>query len=41
MRRTFNLGIGLIVIVAPSDVDEVMQIGSKHGETPIKLGSVC
>ena len=40
MRRTFNLGIGLVVIVAPSDVEEVETILSEHGENPIRIGIV-
>ncbi|MDE2732061.1 MAG: phosphoribosylformylglycinamidine cyclo-ligase [Bacteroidota bacterium] len=40
MRRTFNLGIGLVVAVAPSDVDAVMDLAARHNETPIRIGSV-
>lgn len=40
MRRTFNLGIGLIVIVPPSELNTLMEIAAKHGESPIKIGTV-
>ncbi len=40
MRRTFNLGIGLVIIVAPSDMDEVIRIATMHNEVPIKIGVV-
>ena len=41
MRRTFNLGIGLVVVVAPSDVDQVMRVAALHEERPIKIGVVA
>ena len=40
MRRTFNLGIGLVVAVAPSDVDAVTALAARHNETPVRIGSV-
>jgi phosphoribosylformylglycinamidine cyclo-ligase len=40
MRRTFNLGIGLIVIVAPKDGERVQKILKKLGEKSVLIGSV-
>ena len=40
MLRTFNCGIGMIVIVAPKDADAVMQAFTKAGETAQVIGSV-
>ncbi|RPI00756.1 MAG: phosphoribosylformylglycinamidine cyclo-ligase [Calditrichaeota bacterium] len=40
MRRAFNLGIGLIFVVAPTSVDVVVSALQKCGEMPILLGTV-
>jgi phosphoribosylformylglycinamidine cyclo-ligase len=40
MLRTFNCGIGMIVIVPPADVDAVTKIFTRMGETAVTLGSV-
>ncbi len=40
MRATFNLGIGLIAVVAENKVKEVQKIASKIGEEAIIIGSV-
>lgn len=40
MRRTFNLGIGLVAIVSPDVVDEVKEKASDLNEEPIQIGSV-
>ena len=40
MLRTFNCGIGMIAIVEPDNVDQVMQVFSDAGETVAQLGTV-
>ena len=40
MRRTFNLGIGYVLIVAPSEADAVAQTLSAAGETVTVIGSI-
>lgn len=40
MRRTFNLGIGFILIVAPSKADAVKEALKENGENPIVMGVV-
>jgi phosphoribosylformylglycinamidine cyclo-ligase len=40
MLRTFNCGIGMIVIVPPGDVDTVARVFARMGETTVKLGRV-
>lgn len=40
MRRTFNLGIGLVVAVAPSEVDAARTRLSALNEAPMEIGSV-
>lgn len=40
MRRTFNLGIGLIMVVAPDAADAVMNRLREQGEQPIVIGNV-
>jgi phosphoribosylformylglycinamidine cyclo-ligase len=40
MLRTFNCGIGMIAIVAPSDVKAVMATLTEHGESVVQLGEV-
>lgn len=40
MQKAFNLGIGLIAIVQPSDVDNVLNISSSIGEEGIIVGKV-
>lgn len=41
MRRTFNLGIGLIAVVAPKDVDRAMSVMIGHGERAFVIGEVA
>lgn len=38
MLRTFNCGIGMVVIVAPDQQQEALQLLKEHGETPIVIG---
>jgi phosphoribosylformylglycinamidine cyclo-ligase len=40
MLRTFNCGIGMIVIAAPKDADKVAQAFSKSGERVVTIGGV-
>jgi phosphoribosylformylglycinamidine cyclo-ligase len=40
MRRTFNLGIGLLIISAPGDVGRCMDVLATLGEKPQPIGSV-
>ncbi|MEZ4700290.1 MAG: phosphoribosylformylglycinamidine cyclo-ligase [Rhodothermales bacterium] len=40
MRRTFNLGIGLIAVVAPSDERAVVETLRALGESPVVIGGV-
>jgi phosphoribosylformylglycinamidine cyclo-ligase len=41
MLRTFNCGIGMIVVAARAGVDDVAAALSRVGETPIRIGEVC
>jgi phosphoribosylformylglycinamidine cyclo-ligase len=40
MRRTFNLGVGLILACAPSDVDRALALLTQEGERAWTLGRV-
>ncbi len=40
MRRTFNLGIGLILIVAARDADKVISSLRKSKESPVVMGEI-
>jgi len=40
MRRTFNCGVGMVVVVAERDVRETIRILGEHGETAWRLGRV-
>lgn len=40
MYNTYNMGIGMIVAVAPEDVDTAMKAMKAAGETPYVVGSV-
>ncbi len=40
MRKTFNLGIGLIFIVSPEDVEAAGRLLRLHGESPLVIGEV-
>ncbi len=40
MRRTFNLGIGLVVVVREADVDEARSVLDEAGEAPTVIGEV-
>ena len=40
MRRTFNCGIGFVVVVAAGDAEHAMQLFVDAGETPYRIGVV-
>ncbi len=40
MRRTFNLGIGLIAVVSSADLDTVLETWLAMGEQPVVIGRV-
>jgi phosphoribosylformylglycinamidine cyclo-ligase len=40
MLRTFNCGIGMIVVVAPNDADAVSAVFRREGERVVKLGEL-
>ncbi|WP_075217437.1 phosphoribosylformylglycinamidine cyclo-ligase [Mongoliimonas terrestris] len=40
MVRTFNCGIGMIVVTAAADADRVAAVLSREGETVVRLGSL-
>jgi phosphoribosylformylglycinamidine cyclo-ligase len=40
MYRTFNMGIGMVVVVAPQDHHDVEHSLERRGETSFVLGSV-
>jgi len=40
MERTFNLGIGMVVVVSPGDLHEVEHSLERRGETSFVIGSV-
>lgn len=40
MYAIFNMGIGMILVVNPQDVDKTLDILCLHGESPVVLGEV-
>jgi len=40
MRRTFNLGIGYVLVVRPSVVDQVMEVLQALGEKAVPVGEI-
>lgn len=41
MRRTFNLGIGLVAIVGEADADRALERLGEKGESPLRIGHVA
>jgi phosphoribosylformylglycinamidine cyclo-ligase len=40
MFRAFNMGIGLIAVVAPEDADRTIEMLDRSGNAPHRLGTV-
>jgi phosphoribosylformylglycinamidine cyclo-ligase len=40
MYNTYNMGIGMMLVVDPADADEAMKAIEKAGETPYKVGYI-
>ncbi|MBO7392802.1 MAG: phosphoribosylformylglycinamidine cyclo-ligase [Abditibacteriota bacterium] len=40
MHRTFNMGIGMVVVVSPEDADKAAEILRANGETVYRIGKV-
>ena len=40
MRRTFNNGVGMVVVIAPEDVEKTLAALSAQGEAPWILGEM-
>jgi phosphoribosylformylglycinamidine cyclo-ligase len=41
MYRTFNCGIGMVVVVAPEHVQAALDTLGAHGESAWRIGTVC
>ena len=41
MHRTFNMGIGMVFAVAPSEVDAVLSVLVEAGENPVIIGDLA
>ena len=40
MRKTFNLGIGIVLIVRPSEADALIRALRRKHERPVIMGEV-
>jgi phosphoribosylformylglycinamidine cyclo-ligase len=40
MYRTFNCGVGMVLCVAPADVDQTLALLSEHGESASVIGKI-
>jgi phosphoribosylformylglycinamidine cyclo-ligase len=40
MRRTFNCGVGMIIVVGPADAEESVRILNENGESAWQLGRI-
>ena len=40
MRSTFNLGVGYVIVVLPSEVERAMALLVAAGEDPFELGTI-
>ena len=40
MYNTFNMGLGMVLAVAPEDVDKTMEAIRKEGDTPYAVGRI-
>jgi len=41
MRKTFNLGIGLIIVAPVADTDQICAVCEDSGEKPVIVGRIC
>jgi len=41
MLRTFNCGIGMVLVVAPDKADAAIDVLKRHGETVMRLGEIA
>lgn len=41
MKKTFNLGIGLIIVAPRGDTDQICTICTNLGENPVIVGTIC
>jgi phosphoribosylformylglycinamidine cyclo-ligase len=41
MLRTFNCGIGMVLVVAPDSVAAVTEVLTRHGETVTRIGEIA
>ena len=41
MFNTFNMGVGMSVIVSEQDADEALRILAQNGQEAYVIGSVC
>jgi len=41
MYRTYNMGIGMMAIVAGNSVDDLLHQFRAHGEQPYLIGEIC
>ena len=40
MNRTFNCGIGFVLVVSPADADRATQLLQQHGQTVYRIGKI-
>ena len=40
MRRTFNLGVGMVLVAAPAKAGEVISMLNAAGESAFKIGAL-
>ena len=40
MFNTFNMGVGMVLTVAPEDADKAIAILQAHGEDAYRLGTI-
>ena len=41
MRRTFNCGVGMVVVVAAADVDRTIALLEASGESAWRIGQIA
>jgi len=40
MRRTFNCGVGMVVVVSEGDADQAIRVLGDQGETAWRIGRI-